>query len=866
MAEAKKNNKSEKSMFKYVPVYPQAPMDKKYHYYDGDVLKVNEDLCELVTDPKRLKEIFDSWEGKKIAIDTETTGLTFFQDFIVGFSVAADKDYGIYVPLRHQIRRTDKVKEVLTDPETGEPLLTKRGAKRTHTVEKHTDFDNPVNMDVKVALDMLWDLMSKAKINVFFNLEFDLTMLKNEGYDVIKAGFPVFDTSIMTYLYDAENRNWNNLKACSAIVLGRKPTKFEEALGGAANFRYVDLSKGYPYAACDAMNTIGIYETLGPEVRKLLGNATPTPIIIDGATKPYSVYHRDNELICAFTDYYHHVTLPINMETAKAYKKKAQEDLAKAEAEIYSYFDMGNFNLSTSSKDFKNAMVKAGIDTGLKTETGNVSYGKKGIENMTRKLRAFKDILRGFKYIDYDGDKINKRKSPNELKLVEFITSFGRDMFKFKDTVNFLQHIRTKEDIKMTKMEFFEELKLLYKRENQKLHILKVIQNRSSLAKAINSYIEKLATNESCHMHYNLKGTASGRLSSGNGSKNEKKKNHYFIDLNAQNLTKPTPAFYKARRSDEPGNIIGWMFDLVTEEYMHEHPDELIVEGFSPENNIRNCLVAPEGRYIASLDYSAQEYRAIAILSKDHKMIDNFKQGLDPHTATAYAVWGKEHYDKKKRKKAKSCNFLMNYNGGPKTLAENLDIPFEEAVDIIDGYNKAFFECVNWKKRTQKKVIEKQDGVVYSVFGRPRQFKSVLSTSFRLKAGTKEFASIPASERAYKGDAIYKAVERKIISHAIQGCCGDICRWDLIRLYRRFFKNRDPHIDFYSTVHDEINFSIDKDKIIEYVREIDDIMTIHNLSKDLPIVTSIDLGNTLGMLFPFEWEDETRTNLVPIKA
>jgi hypothetical protein len=218
---------------------------------------------------------------------------------------------------------------------------------------------------------------------------------------------------------------------------------------------------------------------LGPEVRKLLGNATPTPIIIDGATKPYSVYHRDNELICAFTDYYHHVTLPINMETAKAYKKKAQEDLAKAESEIYSYFDMGNFNLSTSSKDFKNAMVKAGIDTGLKTETGNVSYGKKGIENMTRKLRAFKDILRGFKYIDYDGDKINKRKSPNELKLVEFITFFGRDMFKFKDTVNFLQHIRTKEDIKMTKMEFFEELKLLYKRENQKLHILKVIQNRS---------------------------------------------------------------------------------------------------------------------------------------------------------------------------------------------------------------------------------------------------------------------------------------------------------------------------------------------------------------------------------------------------
>lgn len=865
MGKDNKLKKSDKSMFKYVPVYKQAPMDMNYHYYDGDVLKVNDKMFEMVTDPKRLEEIFKGWEGKKIAIDTETTGLTFFKDFIVGFSVAADKDFGIYVPLRHQIRRVDKVKEYLIDEETGEILLTKRGAKRTHTVEHYTDFDSPNNMDVKTALDMLWNLMSKATLNVFFNAEFDLTMLKNEGYDAIKANFPIFDVSILTYLYDAENRNWNNLKACSSIVLGRKPTKFEEALGGAANFRFVDLEQGYPYAAADAANTIGIYETLGPKVRELL--AKTNPIIIDGATKPYSVYHRDNELIKAFTDYYHHVNLIIDTEAAKKYKKKAQEDLAEAEEKIYSYFDMGNFNLSTSSKAFKDAMEKKGIDTGLKTDTGNISYGKKGIENLTRQLRAFKEILRGFKYIDYNGDKLNKRHSANELKLASIITSFGKDMFKYTESTNYLQHVRSKEGIKLSKKDFFEELKLLYKRENKKLDILKTIQKRSSLAKAINSYIDKLATNKTCHMHYNLKGTASGRLSSGNGSKSDKKKNHYFIDLNAQNLTKPHSAFYKAYKSNEEGNILGWKFEMVTEEYMHAHKDiEIIVEGSDPANNIRNCIIAPEGRYIASLDYSAQEYRAIAILSKDHKMIDNFRRGIDPHTATAYAIWGEENYDRQKRKKAKSCNFLMSYCGGPKTLAENLDIPFEEACEIIEGYEKAFFECIAWKKNLQKRVIEKQDGVIYSIFGRPRQFKSVLSTSFRIKSGTKEFASIPANDRAYKGDALYKAVERKIVSHAIQGCCGDICRWDLIRLYRRFFKNRDPHIDFYSTVHDEINFAIDKDVVVDYIREIDDIMTIHNLSKELPIITSIDLGYTLGVLFPFEWEDESRTNLVPSRV
>lgn len=862
--QATSKKKSDKSMFKYVPVYQQAPIDMKFHYYDGDILKVNPDMFEMVTDLGRLEEILKGWEGKKIAVDTETTGLTFFDDFIVGFSVAADKDYGIYVPLRHQIRRTETIEEDLRD-EAGNVLYTKRGKKRTKKVTKETFFEYEKNVDVKKSLDMLLDCMKKSPLVVFFNLEFDATMFKNEGYDLIKEDVKMFDASILTYLYDAENRNWNNLKACSNIVLGRRPTKFEEALGGAGNFRYVDLAQGYPYAAADAANTIGIYETLGPKVRELLAKARP--ITIDGAKKPYSVYHRDNELIQSFADYYHHVDLRVDREAAKRYKEKAERELADAEAKIYEYFNMGNFNLSPSSKAFKEAMEKAHIDTGLKTDTGNVSYGKKGIEAMSRKLRAFKEILRGFKFIAYDGSKLNKRASTNDLKLAEIITFYGKDTFKFTESTNYLQHLKTIEGIPMTKLEFFEELKLLYKRENKKLDILKTIQKRSSLAKAVNSYIEKLTQVDTCHMHYNLKGTASGRLSSGNGSKNDKKKNHYFIDLNAQNLTKPHSAFYKAYRSDEEGNILGWKFEMVSEEYMHEHKDdEIIVEGSDPENNIRNCIIAPEGRYIASLDYSAQEYRAVAILSRDHKMLDNFKKGIDPHTATAYAIWGEENYDRQKRKKAKSCNFLMNYCGGPTTLAENLDIPVDEAKDIIKGYEKAFFECINWKKKIQKFVIEKNDGVVFSIFGRPRQFKTVLSTSFRLRSGTKEFQNIPERDRIYKGDALYKAVERKIVSHAVQGCCGDICRWDLIRLYRKFFKHRDPHIDFYTTVHDEINFTIDKDVLIDYVRDIDDIMTIHKLSNDLPIETSIDLGYTLGVLFPFEWEDETRTNLVPSRV
>lgn len=863
-----KGKGGEKMLFKYQPVYPQAPLDMKFHYYDNGVLKIKEDLFTLVKSIDELKEFAKTCKGKVVGVDTETTGLTYFGDFIVGFSVAIDRYSGIYVPIRHQIRRTDKVKETLLG-EDGKPLLTKTGKVRTHTVNKYTDFEHPANLDPKEALDVLYDIMLNAERNVLHNSEFDITMLKAEGYDMSKV--PTFDTTILTYLYDAENKNWNKLKEAAKIVLGRHPMKFYEALGDEENFRYVDLDVGYVYAACDAANTVGIYEELKPRVEKLLKGA-PKVIQME-AGKNYNVLMRDNELIRAFTDYYNHVDLLIDRSVAENYKKSIEEQLVKVEKSVFDYFDRGRFNLNSGSKEFKQAMADFDIDTGVKTETGAISFGKAGIEEMGRQLNALKETLKNFKYIKYDAinGRIDKRESLSEFKLAKLISTYGANSFKFKDTINFL-NLRTVEGIKMDKMMFFEELKLMYKSENKKLNVLKLIQKRASLVKALTSYVTKLTEVDKCHMRYRLQGTSSGRLSSGNGSKNDKSKNHYYIDLNAQNLTKPKPAMYLAYKTEEPGNILGWGFKQLTdEEYeeMRKDPDNYIVEGFNPKDNIRACIDAPKGRLIVSMDYSAQEYKVLAILCKDSKMLANFAKGLDPHTSTAYAIWGEEHYDKAKRKKAKVCNFLMNYGGGAHTLSQSLDVPLSEAQEIINGYEKGFFECTAWKKNTAEKVIAMQNGVCYTIFGRPRQFSSLLGTAYNLqdrKYLRENAAAFDPEELIKKGKNIEAGVKRRIISHEIQGTCGDICRWDLIQLYRKYFKNRDPHIDFLTTVHDEINYTVDIPYVVDYVRELEDIMTVTELSTSLPITTSVDLGYKLGVLFPFEWEDEKRERLVPKRA
>lgn len=988
----------DKELLKYKAVYPQAPIDMKYHYKDGDVLKIRPETSTLITSVDELRKYVESCSGLKIAVDTETTGLTYGTDFVVGFSIAKDAYHGVYVPIRHQIKRVEKIDKPLLD-ENGNQLYTKAGKARTKKTTETTISENPLNLDPKECLDLLYQAMLNSPLVIMHNSEFDLTMIGQEGYDVMKC--KTFDTTILTYIFDSENKGWNKLKEASKIVLGRYPMKFAEALGEEENFRYVDLDIAYPYGSSDAINTFGLYEKLMPAVKKLILKA-PKIMTFKGDDKPYNVIARDNELIRAFTDYYNRVDLLVNKETAKEYQKYVEETLQKTETEIYEYFNKGLFNLATGSKEFKDTMKEFHIVTGALTDKGAPSYGKEGITEMGRNLSNLKDILTRFAKVDYNENSgaINKRHSKDELKLIELMLLYGNEQFKMVSSANTL-NVRTIEGIKCTKKELFEELKLMYKRVQKNMNILQLIQKRSSLMKALNSYIAKLTEVDKCHMRYRLQGTASGRLSSGNGSKSDKRKNHYFIDLNAQNLTKPHSAYYKAIPSDEPNNILGWKFELVTEEYYHEHKeDEIIVEGSDPKNNIRNCLVAPEGRYILSLDYSAQEYLVLAILSGDHKMINNFKNGIDPHTATAYMVWGEEHYDRQKRKKAKgcvgdgtlisttrgqvavenllptdqlidvdgkpqsyamtdyegklvevewssglkslftpnhpvqvwdgskvrwkavscltkddevisyvgnystshkedmqcvkpvklittfghvnvietenhtyvadgigshNCNFLMNYCGGAATLAKNLNISLEEAEDIIDKYEKGFWECIQWKQKSIRDCIERQDGVCFTLFGRPRQFKSRLTTAADLMdMGLRQGYS--GKTYSNKGNGMIKAVERRIISHHIQSTCGDICRWDLIRLYRKYFKHRNPDIDFMTTVHDEINFTATKEKAVDFAREIDDIMTITDFREDLPIKTSIDVGYSLGVLFPFEWEDETRTKLVPKRA
>ena len=982
-----------KKLQKYEPVIPQAPTDMKFHYYKEDGSLGIRAKLKMIESVDELKEFAKRCVGKMVGLDTETTGLTFYKDKIVGFSLALTDMEGYYVPIRHQIRHTTTVKENKVD-ENGNYVLTKTGKISTHTVKTHTYEPSPYNLPDKECLDILYKIMLNAKVSLWHNSNFDLNMLKAEGYDVMKC--KTFDTLVLPYIYDAEGRGISGLKDLEKRLLGRYRPGFKEVVGSDENFQYTDPTVSQAYASCDATSVIAIYNKLCPMVKDLLAQA-PSIIELDG--KKYNIVQEDNNLIRAFVDYYDHAELKVDPQVARDYEKVVKEGLAKTSAEIYEFFGRGPFSLSTQSKEFQKVMQDYHIETGAVTDKGNKAFGKKGVKEFNKNLNYLKNtVFPNVKYLKFNenkqfGSKLPKKdQATRELNSIAYtltgiIKTYGKDYCKWVDQVNNLV-IKNLDGSMATRMDFYEILKKMYHGELAKLNVLKKVQQVSSYNKALNSYISKLTEVESCRLKYNVTSTSSSRLSGGLGRVKKGQEDTYFINLNPQNLTKPKSQYWRGFQGDGPKNILGWEFEPVTEEYAHANKDkEVIVEAGTSTANVRKCFVAPEDRYIVSMDFCVspettvelqggkrvpitylednpqmiktpkgyelahnfhytgkrrkcvltlksgktivcspdhkflvsyegytkwlplkditssmyiweqdhdnnirpksniacieftgeyidmcditvgdshsyyangivthncnQEARILALMSQDPRMLNIFLTGEDMHTSTAVAIFGEAGHDKKYRKIAKAINFAMAYQGNEYTVANNLDIPIEEARGYVEAYYDKFPQSIRWKKQQIQQMYQ-QGGKVYTLFGRPRQFIT------RLKS-----ASTCGDEKI--SQKIQNAVERRVPSHIIQGLAGDVCRHILLSLYRRFFKHRDPNIDFYSTVHDEVSYSIRKECAVEYIKELQDIMTFRGLNGQFNLDTSIAVGHNLGQVFDFTFSDETKTTLVPVR-
>ena len=149
-------------------------------------------------------------------------------------------------------------------------------------------------------------------------------------------------------------------------------------------------------------------------------------------------------------------------------------------------------------------------------------------------------------------------------------------------------------------------------------------------------------------------------------------------------------------------------------------------------------------------------------------------------------------------------------------------------------YKQALKVLYAWIDRHCRKA--RRLGTVYTYFGTPRRVRGY-------------FASSEARIRAFG--------YRTAVNTAVQGGCSDILRIVLIRLWKRLLDHPDYKDDvrFLITIHDEINFSVKKERLEEIVPLIVSCMEIQPKEWPIKMEVGIEVGVDWGTTFAFKLKE-----------
>lgn len=310
----------------------------------------------LVNSMRDLDEIFSGLEDKSyyMSFDTETTGLDFEELELVGYSFCLDGKTAYYVPVYH--------------------------------------FEYKGNLGEE-SVKFIYEKMCGAKKVFMFNARYDMRVLEYYGfknlsdedkkkrfryvkYDMSKVDY--FDVAVSVWAGDT---NWKmpSLKASSLRILGIEQIHFDEVIEEAGNFFYLDPSSNPDtvfYAAADALCTYLLvpatmkYFNEGGLATKV-DNKVLYPLMHYEAEKMYLEGDRIDEML-----------------------EEATAEVDRLEKEVY---DMIGYQINLNSPiQVAQAFQRLGIDTGERTETGNMATGMKVLENLSDEVKDKYPALKSF--------------------------------------------------------------------------------------------------------------------------------------------------------------------------------------------------------------------------------------------------------------------------------------------------------------------------------------------------------------------------------------------------------------------------------------------------------------------------------------
>jgi len=246
---------------------------------------------------------------------------------------------------------------------------------------------------------------------------------------------------------------------------------------------------------------------------------------------------------------------------------------------------------------------------------------------------------------------------------------------------------------------------------------------------------------------------------------------------------------------------------------------------------IRRAFVAPPGRLLFGADYSQQELRILAHVSRDPGLRADFAAHSDIHLAAAARVLGltPEQVGPKERSVAKMINYGIAYGLSDYGLAERLKIPREEAQRFIADYFAAY-EGIR-RYTVEMKILARDQGYVTTLLGRRRYLPELTA----------------------RNGALRSAGERMAINMPIQGTAADGMKIAMLRVDEALRSGDFAASRMLLQVHDELVFETDEAELPRLAAMVRECME-GALPLDVPLEVDLKVGEN--------WEQMDRYDLV----
>jgi DNA polymerase-1 len=206
---------------------------------------------------------------------------------------------------------------------------------------------------------------------------------------------------------------------------------------------------------------------------------------------------------------------------------------------------------------------------------------------------------------------------------------------------------------------------------------------------------------------------------------------------------------------------------------------------------IRRAFIPGEGfAQLLIADYSQIELRIMAHLSRDDGLLDAFKSGEDIHATTAAKVFDLplDQVDGALRDRAKAVNYGLAYGLTPFGLGQQLGIPPDEAVEIVDAYMARFPKVRLFLDAAVDQA--RRDGFTTTLFGRRRYLPDLLSDNRNRR----------------------QMAERMALNAPIQGTAADIIKLAMITLQHALDRSG-LRTQLLLQVHDEVILEVPEDEM-----------------------------------------------------